>query len=371
MKREISKAPIKQNQIAKLVPYAAWTYLIGMLGYLVVLAVKAALAGEMVLVLIDLFAILTAVWYFGGSLLAIPMGLAFNQGFRPDRVPSLHSMHWRVLNYWNILPLRKNITWATVTGNFALTLSAMGRYQDAEATLRRGVAVIEKSRRWQRNFIGALLVNNLSYIVYKQKRFDEAEELCLRALEICQNSGNSGKAFSAFPLLSRSLIEVARGNIDDAKKYLAESIEILESNEHSWAIIRDSLLTARTNAYLTAIVIQLKQGDTAAAQHVWEKIAEEQAGGSMRFSIGSMAILVDAAQQFEKLGDFYKADLTLQTAYSIGREIPDNPDSLHVQDSFQKLLEVSGRGDEVADMRRWIMPASPELTGQTQIGLQP
>jgi tetratricopeptide (TPR) repeat protein len=367
MGNAIQKAPIKQNQLAKIIPYIAWFYLIGLIGYLSVMIVQAVAWGQTSFLILNLIGLFVAVWYFGGSLIAIPMGLQFGQGFRPDRVPALHSMHWRVLRYWNKLPMRKDITWAIVTGNFALTLSAMGRYETAEATQRRAVNVIEKSQRWQKNYIGALLINNLAYMVYKQHRLDEAEELCCRSLEICKVSGKKGKAFSAFPLLNLAGIEIARGNEVKAKKYLTESIEILESNEHSWAIITESLITARTNSYVTAMLIHLKQDDLAAAQHVWEKIAEEQSVGSMRLSIASMPILTDAAEELQRLGDMHKADLLLQTAYSVGREIPDHPDSHRVQDSYQKLLEISDRPDEIADMRRWIMPASPLLISHVQL----
>jgi tetratricopeptide (TPR) repeat protein len=370
MSNAIQKAPIKQNQLAKVIPYIAWFYLVGLIVYLSLMIVQAVVWGQTSFLIMNLIGLFVAVWYFGGSLIAIPLGLQFSQGFRPDRVPALHSMHWRVLTYWNRLPLRKDITWAIVTGNFALTLSALGRYETAETTQRHAVSVIEKSVRWQKNYIGGLLINNLAYMVYKQNRFDEAEELCRRSLEICQASGKKGKAFSAFPLLNLAGIEIARGNEIKAKKYLTESIDILESNEQSWAIITESLITARTNSYVTAMLIHLKQDDLSAAQHVWEKIAEEQSVGTMRLSIASMSILAEAAEELQRLGDMHKADLILQTAYSIGREIPDHPDSHSVQDSYQKLLEVVGRGDEIADMRRWILPASALLMSHAQIELR-
>jgi hypothetical protein len=367
MGNAIQKAPIKQNQLAKVIPCIAWFYIVGLIGYLSVMMVQAVAWGQTSFVILNLMALVVALWYFGGSLIAIPLGLQFTQGFRPDRVPALHSMHWRVLTYWNKLPLRKDITWAIVTGNFALTLSALGRYETAEATQRTAVSVIEKNKRWQKNYIGGLLINNLAYMVYKQQRLDEAEELSLRSMAICQASGKKGKAFSAFPLLNLATIEIARGNDAKAKKYLADSIEILESNEHSWAIITESLITARTNSYVTAMLIHLKQGDLSAAQRVWEKIAEEQAVGTMRLNIASMAILTDAAEELQRLGDMHKSDLILQTAYSIGREMPDHPDSQRVQDAYQKLLEVADRHVEIADMRRWIMPASPLLISHVQL----
>ena len=345
----------------------AWFYLVGLIGYLAVMMVQAALWGQTWFLVLNAIGLAVALWYFSGTLISIPLGLQFSQGFRPDRVPALHSMHWRVLNYWNKLPMRKDMTWAIVTGNFALTLSALGRYESAEATQRRAVSVLDKNKRWQKNFIGALLVNNLAYMVYKQQRFDEAEELSERALEICKNSGAKGQAFSAFPLLNLALIEIACGNEEKAKQHLKESIDVLESSEHSWAIITESLVTARTNSYLAALLLHLKQEDMPAAQHVWEKIAEEQALGTMRLSIASMAILLDTARELQRLGEAVKADLILQTAYHIGREIPDHPDSHRVQDAYQTLLEASGRHDQIADMRRWILPASADLLPYVQI----
>src|SRR5271166_6250563 len=96
----IQKAPFKQNRWAKIVPYLAWLYLVALIGYLSLMIVQAAVWGQTWYLALNASVLVAALWYFGGTLIAVPLGLQYNRGFRPERVPALHSMHWRVLGYW-------------------------------------------------------------------------------------------------------------------------------------------------------------------------------------------------------------------------------------------------------------------------------
>jgi hypothetical protein len=71
--------------------------------------------------------------------------------------------------------------------------------------------------------------------------------------------------------------------------------------------------------------------------------------------------LNELANEYMNLKMFGRAEHLMNIAYAIGHNHPFHPDAKQVLNYFEKLLLLTGRADEVADMRAWLRGAHTAL----------
>jgi eukaryotic-like serine/threonine-protein kinase len=112
--------------------------------------------------------------------------------------------------------------------NFAVVLEASGDYAGAESVHR---SLMETRRRadGERSRAMADLLQNLAVAVRSQGRMAEAEELVTQAYDIYREVMPDGHYLIAFPLLTRTEIQLARGDDVGAERSGREAAAILEA----------------------------------------------------------------------------------------------------------------------------------------------
>jgi serine/threonine-protein kinase len=128
--------------------------------------------------------------------------------------------------------------------NFAITLEEVGRADVAVAELRRILELrIERSGVWHGEVANAL--QNLAAILRRTGEDEEAEGLLTRAYRVYQAVLEPGHHLLAFPLLTRSSIELDRDDFMTAERTASEALSILEQamgSDHSFTAMAECRL---------------------------------------------------------------------------------------------------------------------------------
>jgi tetratricopeptide (TPR) repeat protein len=120
--------------------------------------------------------------------------------------------------------------------NLAVTLEEVGRADEAVAELQRVLKLrIARTGVWSAEVGDAM--QNLAAILRRTGEDEKAEELLTRAFRVYQAVLEPGHHLTAFPLLTRSSIELDRGDFAEAERSSAEALAILDralGEEHSF-----------------------------------------------------------------------------------------------------------------------------------------
>jgi eukaryotic-like serine/threonine-protein kinase len=116
----------------------------------------------------------------------------------------------------------------TSRNNFAVTLEASGDFASAEA-VHRSLMDIRRRTAGDRSREMADLLQNLAVAVRSRGRMSEADELVTTAYDIYRDVLPAGHYLIAFPLLSRTEIQLARGDDAGAERSGREAAAILEA----------------------------------------------------------------------------------------------------------------------------------------------
>lgn len=233
----------------------------------------------------------------------------------------------------------------------ALSLSSLGeldyvrgRFSEAEVKLRKALSLHESLDSGVHTDV-ALACNNLATALRALRKFDEAETLHLRALDLRRRSDGSG------PLVAESLnnlagVDMARGRFLLAQSRLSEALEI---RRHTLG--ESHPLVAQTLANLATAHMQAGDFDAAEAPlreairlfRLIPNTTESELARAQRH----LAEILRSRGRLDEAQSLLEDTLTILTRLH-------GPDHLHLTFTHESLATLSEvRGDHTAAERHW------------------
>jgi len=179
----------------------------------------------------------------------------------------------------------------------------LGNLDQANRHAQRAIALHSVAR--DRTML-ARSENNLGVLLIEQGRFPEAANHLHRALELCADLGiESGRSHV---VLSLAELEIARGNVDDARSFLAEARALARRQQESLTLAYAHQLAGR---------LASTEDDSAAADREYGKalvlMSEARAGERL------VQCHSEYAAALEKRGDHARAAEQYRQAVEAGR----------------------------------------------------
>jgi CHAT domain-containing protein/Tfp pilus assembly protein PilF len=109
-----------------------------------------------------------------------------------------------------------------------LSLTAQGRYAEAEPLLRRALAIREDAL-WSDDMYVAQSCDELALVYFQEDRYPEAETLYTRELELYQKEFGSDRFYVAAPLAGLGLVYRSEAHYADAERSFKRALAVTEA----------------------------------------------------------------------------------------------------------------------------------------------
>jgi len=147
---------------------------------------------------------------------------------------------------------------AKTYGNIGWNYSAIGDFENAEASLKEAVSA---SSRAGLEGDRVYWLNALGEVYYRQRQYPAAEATSLQALELARHQDDKGTVTQCLNTLSD--IALATGRLDTAEKYNHEAVEIERAGLDQFGVVYSTVIAARVIA---------AKGQFAQAEDVFQKV---------------------------------------------------------------------------------------------------
>lgn len=295
------------------------------------------------------------VWAFGCAYISLPMTMYLNQKYAQKRYRELDVAHSRAIQLVTQLPLRKTLDVPVMMSNLALMRLCQGNYESAEELFRQAHSYIQRDKYLKDSFAAAILLNNLGCACLRMGNLVEAELHAHKALEILALPKNkSQKVVTALPYSVIGTVHAKLGEFDTAEEHLTKSLEVYSRETVPAGTITTSLSQGKMQTFLWLSLVYLKQGNIARAQTHCDTAFSIIADDPMAMNTLTIEVLNLVANEFMNLKQFDRGERLLELAYSLCAESPNHPDARQTLNYFEKLLLLTDRQSEVADMRGWL-----------------
>lgn len=236
-----------------------------------------------------------------------------------------------------------------------------GHFESAETYFERALASIHKAGRVPQ-ISKAILHFNLGGTLRRLGRTDETAEHYEKGMAFLKSNDSKTLAFLAFANLSIAALKIDQGDLDGAEKCLVKSKDILDKTNVHRAFPTVQKLQAELTCLSSLTLVLLRKQDNDAARVIGDKFLTLATTNIGEVTSMDLRVLHQIADELLDSGDNVRAEKFLEVAYLVARDSPFHPDSVKMLDCFERLLLITNRKDEVADMRQWLLPIdSPEL----------
>ncbi|MDH5750264.1 MAG: CHAT domain-containing protein, partial [Rhodospirillales bacterium] len=162
-------------------------------------------------------------------------------------------------NRWDKFPDRRKIIWKVkVKKNQAQLAEKKGELKKAEALLRESIELAGSDEQVRANNLYRYQISDLSAVLMKQGRMDEAEVEARRALTITEKQVGKKHTSTARALVMLTRVIMNQGRYDMAEKLARETLAIYES------------VGASQDSFLKALTYQ-KLGTSLISQGKWDE----------------------------------------------------------------------------------------------------
>jgi len=225
--------------------------------------------------------------------------------------------------------------------------------------MHRRAVVFSESNLGPETLETALAFQSLGTALYRQQRYDEAEELQERALVIRRAVQGSTHPDVGGSLTDLANIALARGELEDAERLYVEALDIRAA---------DSSLSARANAARTlnnlgALYVELDDFENSRTHYERAIAIRESIYGpdhpSLANSVGGLAVSYEQLGLLEEAEAAHLRALELRLA-SLGEIHPNVGISYH---SIAEFLRRQDREREALDYARRALATRLELFG--------
>jgi tetratricopeptide (TPR) repeat protein len=278
-----------------------------------------------------------------------------NKKYGEKRYGELDVAHSRALKLVMQLPCRKSVDVPVLMSNLALMRLCQGNYESAEQLFRKATEYIDKEPRLNSTFAAAILTNNLGSACYRLGNLAEAEVHANKAMQIFElNKNRSWRIGLGLPHLLLGAIHAKFGEFDTAQEHLERAKYISETEKLPAGSIFTSFAQSQNQLSLWLSYVHLKQSARAEAEQFCDEAIQRIAKDPSGANTLSLEVLLMLANEFMNTKDFGRAEKLLDIAYAIASDWPQHPDGKQTLSYYEKLLLLTDRQSEVADMRNWL-----------------
>jgi tetratricopeptide (TPR) repeat protein len=232
---------------------------------------------------------------------------------------------------------------AALMSNLGLAYEKLGRYAEAETTLKKAIQSFRRLGFVAGTNYGRAL-NNLATVYLDQKRYAKAEAMFQDALALHRKSPQENDPDIALVLNNLGLARLSTGSFSEAEEYFRASLELqrkIKENSSRLAVTLNNLaLTYKHQKRFQEAVRLYSQ-----AIEEWNKSAQS---GRPEIAIG----LQNLASMESLAGEDDAAEKHFQEAMSIAEAAlpPEHPNRTAIMSGYASLLAKLGRKQEAKQL---------------------
>jgi tetratricopeptide (TPR) repeat protein len=364
-KQNISDGPASlANRTRSVVALALFTVVLGMF---LTIGLQSVLSGHVFGAVFALTFFCIALWSAGSLYLTLPLSIYFLDKYYNHRdYAKIDRAHSTVLKILNGLPLRKRVDIAITMSNLALARLCQGYTESAETLFEQALAYLTKAPRLKQSLCGVVVYHNLAVVSIRLRKYVEAEMYASDALEIARSKKIAGKykCFAGPPTASLAAVRYKLGEYDSCYEMFKEALDLYSMLPLPPGLPKQSFDQGRAFCWLGLALVTIKLGKTDESSEWCQKVFQAVELNPGMLSTLGLEPLNELANEYMNLKMFDRAEKLMNIAYAIGHNHPFHPDAKQVLNYFEKLLLLTGRQEEVADMRAWLRGAAhtPLLT---------
>jgi tetratricopeptide (TPR) repeat protein len=246
----------------------------------------------------------------------------------------------------------------------------MGRadYDEAEELFFNCVERVRKilksrivRRKWLYYPNMAVLLCHLSRAYSSQDRFEEAERAAMEGLEFARNIGRYSYArVEVFPLFALAYTHLRSGELEKAEKEYNQVIQLNASTKAPPSYGNSVFAPIMQGCRVGLATIAIKKGDAEASKIYWHEylgMVHENAAALSPSFLRSFNLL---ANDYMNAKLYDQAEDVIDFAYALAKQYFDHPDAQETLNYFEKLLLLTDRQSEIAEMRAWLRLSAQE-----------
>jgi tetratricopeptide (TPR) repeat protein len=297
-------------------------------------------------------------WWLTGPIIEMPVYFILSDRIVHGQYREIDRCFASALSIWELIPLPKSSSYLRLRANRALIRMWLGDYGSAELEMREIIAKLESKRFFNKSStLFGLLLNNLSCIIIRgDGDLTEAEQLAKRALTICRSGWMKTSNTAAFPFVNLATVCFRQGRYAEAEEYLKQALPLCNPGKQPSTVLPVSGEFTRVNALLLLSLTLFKENKQAEALAVLTNVMQFIDADMKCITLLSLDVLTNLSDTLIEHNHLQSAEKLLDYSYAIASRHPDHCDGVKVLDSYTKLLTLTNRESEIADMKRWIRP---------------
>jgi tetratricopeptide (TPR) repeat protein len=303
----------------------------------------------------------------GALFVSLPLYIYFwmNYSKPAQNFSAMDLMHRRALRILRKLPVKKSLSLITIISNLALLRMCQAQYESAGELFSEAVALIEKNKKLSSSAAAVVVYSNLAAVLVRMGKYVQAEGYANKAIDIAQ-SPLGQKRFAIFvgpPLGIMGMVHYRFGELPAARDFLLRAIEAYSSSPIPRGYSKGSFDQSKFFSMLTLALVSLKLGDFAESRKYCDEVLHLAMYHDSPVNPLALGTMNELAGEYITSGDHERAEKLLDIAYAVGRAHPFHPDAQKTLDCLANLLEITGRKNEIADMRSWLRAGLPAIPG--------
>lgn len=299
-----------------------------------------------------LFAVIT---YRNGSyFVSLPPMLGAHGLVLKRQYGKIETSHRRAINVINKLPLPKDESYAGLFVNLGMSQVNQGKYDQAESSLQTAIGLFDKIKT--KNRWNAVLARvNLASVYLRQQRLHDALVLYDDCEEKISTLPAAFNAYKVLVCLGRARALMQFQDTDEAESYYRQAMEIAAGDKSG--IISKKSKPSFDFAFDCGLALICARRDDwqSSLKHCGQMLENAKANPKCS-DVNSCYLICSIAEAYLDHELMEPAELVLELGYAWAQLEPTHPEAKRLLDIYARLLEASGRKDEVADMRAWIRP---------------
>ncbi|MBY0545763.1 MAG: tetratricopeptide repeat protein [Candidatus Obscuribacterales bacterium] len=321
---------------------------------------QALLRGDVLSFVFDAAMVALLGWSTGGFLINVPLCMYLTTKFSGGHLTEIAATYRRALHIWERLPVAKDVNLGVGMATFAFIQHTRGRFDEAESHYRKALKLIEKNKQAAYPHLAAI-TNNYASLLLREHRFVEAEDLLDTSIAIWEKQKGAEWNGSAIPLCTTAAMHLECGELDKAEDCLLNARRRFEAQQNPRMILPDSMWQCKTVCYLGLMLVYCRKKQWGDAFKFMELSLDLVHHRPISFGPLCLYVTNKIVEELLAAGKLEQAERMIELAYMIGGKYPDHPDAIAVLEQYDNLLRLTGRTEEIGDMRRWIRPVTPKI----------
>jgi tetratricopeptide (TPR) repeat protein len=222
-----------------------------------------------------------------------------------------------------------------------------GNYEGAEQSYAQAVAVAASDKKFAKTAYMGMLYNNLAVCLMHQGRLEEAEHIAQNAVDLVRDkTARKWGAAQGLPLTTMGGILVLQNRLDEAGERLDEA--------QSYYAQDPGRGNMKVSQFVYRALLAARQGKLDQSISYFKELMQLREACPAWFSNLSVMPLYLLANEYMNAKQFDAAQQALQVAYAVAKEHPVHPVSVKLRSFCEKLLLLTDRKSEIADMHSWL-----------------